>query len=90
MASYTIGELIRDARERLHYSQEELCYGICTPSTLSRIENGLQTPGRKTLEGLMQRLGVADRIYYFLLFMNLLREENLGRLQLPLQLNQCR
>ncbi len=84
MASYTIGELIRDARERLHYSQEELCYGICTPSTLSRIENGLQTPGRKTLEGLMQRLGVADRIYYF--YLNLEERE---RYELEQQLTRC-
>lgn len=60
MAYYTIGEWIRDARERQKYSQEELCYGICTASTLSRIENGLQIPGKKILEGLMQRLGMAD------------------------------
>lgn len=31
-----------------------------------------------------------DELKKWLLFMNLLREENLGRLQLPLQLNQCR
>lgn len=63
MAYYTIGELIREARERQKYSQEELCYGICTASTLSRIENGQQVPGKKVLEGLMQRLGTVDRIY---------------------------
>lgn len=63
MAYYTIGELIRDARERQKYSQEELCYGICTASTLSRIENGLQIPGKKIIEGIMQRLGMDDRIY---------------------------
>lgn len=61
--AYTIGELIREARERQNYSQEELCYGICTASTLSRIENGQQVPGKKILEGLMQRLGTVDRIY---------------------------
>ena len=60
MAYYTVGELIRDARERQKYSQEELSYGICTTSTLSRIENGLQVPGRKILEGLMQRLGLTQ------------------------------
>ena len=64
MAYYTIGELIRDARERQKYSQEELSYGICAVSTLSRIENGLQVPGKKILEGLLQRLGAVDRIYY--------------------------
>ncbi len=62
MAYYTIGELIRDARERQNYSQEELSYGICAASTLSRIENGLQAPGKKILDGLMQRLGVTDRV----------------------------
>ena len=61
MAYYTVGELIRDARERQGYSQEELGYGICTTSTLSRIENGLQVPGRKILEGLLQRLGMTER-----------------------------
>lgn len=63
MANDTIGELIRDARERQKYSQEELSYGICTASTLSRIENGLQVPGKKILEGIVQRLGIEDRIY---------------------------
>lgn len=57
----TVGFLIREIRERRRYTQEELCYGICTPSTLSRIENGQQIPGKKILEGLLQRLGVVDR-----------------------------
>ncbi len=63
MGYYIIGELLRDARERQKYSQEEVCYGICTPSTLSRIENGQQAPGKKILEGLMQRLGLKDWIF---------------------------
>lgn len=63
MANYTVGALIRDARERQKYSQEELSYGICTPSTLSRIENGMQIPGKKILEGLLQRLGIVDQIH---------------------------
>lgn len=60
MAYDTIGDLLRDARERQNYSQEEVCYGICTSSTLSRIENGLQAPGKKLLEGLMERLGIGN------------------------------
>ncbi len=63
MANYTIGEILKEARERKRCSQEELCYGICTPSTLSRIENGIQVPGRRTLEGLTQRLGITDTLY---------------------------
>ncbi len=53
MAHYAVGSLIRDARERQKYSQEELSYGICTASTLSRIENGVQAPGKRILEALM-------------------------------------
>ena len=63
MANYTVGALIRDARERQKYSQEELSYGICTPSTLSRIENGIQRPGKKILQGLFQRLGIIDQVH---------------------------
>lgn len=63
MAHYSVGSMIRDVRERQNYSQEELSFGICTASTLSRIENGVQVPGKKILEALMQRLGMVDRIY---------------------------
>lgn len=63
MANYTIGEVLREARERKKCSQEEICYGICTPSTLSRIENGVQIPGRRILEALTQRLGITDNLY---------------------------
>lgn len=63
MSNYTIGEILRDTRERRRCSQEEVCYGICTPSTLSRIENGMQIPSRRTLEALMQRLGITDNLY---------------------------
>lgn len=62
MSNYTIGEVLREARERQKYSQEEVCYGICTPSTLSRIENGVQVPGRRILEALTQRLGITDNL----------------------------
>lgn len=63
MASYTIGEVLKETRERRKCSQEEVCYGICTPSTLSRIENGMQIPGRRILEALTQRLGITDNLY---------------------------
>ncbi len=62
MLSYvTVGALIREARERQGYSQEEVCHGICTASTLSRIENGQQAPGKKILESLLQRLGIENQ-----------------------------
>lgn len=83
MAYYTIGELIRGARERQKYSQEELSYGICAVSTLSRIENGLQVPGKKIVEGLMQRLGAANRIYHVYL-----NQEERERYELEQQLTR--
>lgn len=83
MAYYTVGDMIRDARERQKYSQEELSYGICTASTLSRIENGLQVPGKKILEGLMQRLGIVDRIYNVYL-----NQEELKRYEVEQQLTR--
>lgn len=44
METYRIGEIIREQRNRRNISQEELCFGICSVTTLSRIENGNQKP----------------------------------------------
>lgn len=63
MSSYYIGDFIRDTRIRKGYTQEQLCRGICTSASLSRIENGAQTPGVTTLNCLLQRLGVENRIF---------------------------
>lgn len=84
MAHYAVGDMIREARERQKYSQEELCYGICTASTLSRIENGVQVPGKKILEGLMQRLGIVDRIYN-----SYLSREEMERYEIEEHLTRC-
>lgn len=84
MAHFAVGSLIREARERQKYSQEELCYGICTPSTLSRIENGVQAPGKKILEALMQRLGIVDRIYN-----SYLSREEMERYETEEKLTRC-
>lgn len=84
MAHYAVGSQIRDARERQKYSQEELSYGICTASTLSRIENGVQAPGKKILEALMQRLGIADRIYN-----SYLSPEEMERYEMEEKLTRC-
>lgn len=65
MAKYAIGTIIYENRVRRRITQEELSYGICTPGTLSKIENGMQMPRRKIYEGLMQRLGLQSQ-YYFL------------------------
>lgn len=65
MAKYAIGNVIYENRIRKKITQEELGCGICTAVTLSRIENGVQMPRRKTFEALMQRLGLYKQ-YYFL------------------------
>ena len=63
MSNYLIGDFIRDTRLRRGYTQEELSFGICTPASLSRIENSSQTPGKHILDALLQRLGVQDQIF---------------------------
>lgn len=57
METYRIGEIIREERKRKKISQEELCFGICSVTTLSRIENGNQKPSLKVEEALLERLG---------------------------------
>lgn len=57
METYNIGKIIRETRTRRNISQEELSDGICSPVTLSRIENGMQKPSLKIEEALLERLG---------------------------------
>ena len=64
MAKYTIGTIIYENRVRRKITQEELSYGVCTPATLSKIENGIQMPRRKIFEALMQRLGLQTQYYF--------------------------
>lgn len=63
MANYMIGDMIYEKRISRGYSQEELSFGICSTSSLSRIENNIQVPGKKLFDALMQRLGVSESIY---------------------------
>lgn len=63
MAAYEIGPRIRGARESRGMTQEELADGICSTGTLSKIENGIQVPKRKTFTALMQRLGEPEYLY---------------------------
>ncbi len=60
MAVYEIGNYIHDMRVERGYSQEELCFGICSVGNLSKIENGTRMPNRKTVEALTQRLGCRE------------------------------
>lgn len=57
---YNIGTLIKSRREELKISQEDLCAGICSVSTLSRIENGHGVSTQSHATMLLQRLGYYD------------------------------
>ena len=60
---YFIGSLIKSEREKHRVSQEELCFGICAVSTLSRIENNEQTPTMEKAVALLSRLGLEGSSY---------------------------
>ena len=74
MATYIIGDFIRETRIRKGYTQEEVSYGICTPASLSRIENGMQAPGRYILDKLMERLGMENSVFNVFNFEELERQ----------------
>lgn len=57
MSVFQLGSIIRNRREELGFSQEDLADGICSVPTLSRIENGERMPTKNHFEMLMQRLG---------------------------------
>ncbi len=60
MAVYNIGEFIKEKRERMGITQDELCEGICSIATMSRIESGGRIPKSKVIVPLLQRLGLSD------------------------------
>ncbi len=60
MDEIMIGTCIKNRREALGMSQEELCEGYCSVSTISRIENNSQIPSRSLAKGLLGRLGLSD------------------------------
>ncbi len=70
MQTVFLGEYIKAKRVELGLTQEELCEGICEPMTLSRIENGKQTPSRNRINAILQRLGLPDDRYFALLSKN--------------------
>ncbi len=64
MATYAIGHVLRRLREYKKLTQEDLSDGICSTVTLSKIENGVQSPRKEHFEALMQRLGYsADNFF---------------------------
>lgn len=79
MKNVFLGEYIKQRRLDLGLTQEQLCYGICEPMTLSRLENGKQTPSRNRINALLQRLGLPDDRYFALLSKNELEMEALQK-----------
>lgn len=63
MGKHDVGDAIRETRCRLGISQEELCYGICSPGNLSKIENGTRQPNAVTFQLLMERMGEDIKAY---------------------------
>ncbi|MBP5160299.1 MAG: helix-turn-helix domain-containing protein [Lachnospiraceae bacterium] len=61
MIVYRMGRYIMLGRRRLGLTQEEFAGRICAPLTLSRIENGHQSPGKGLLEKLLGLIREADR-----------------------------
>ena len=64
----TLGEIIYHLRKKAGMTQEALADGICSPVSVSRIENGNQMPSGKVLEQLLERLGTGTyqlcNVYY--------------------------
>lgn len=79
MEIYFLGDAIKRRRLELGLTQEQLCEGICEPITISRLENGKQTPSRARLEALMERLDMPQYQYYALLSKHELEVEALQR-----------
>lgn len=53
-----VGQIIKMERQRKNIQQSELALGICSPSYLSKIENGTAIPGEEIEQMLLQRLNI--------------------------------
>ena len=67
MQEMFLGEAIKKRRLELGLTQEQLCEGICEPITISRLENGKQTPSRNRINAILERLDMPADRYYALL-----------------------
>lgn len=62
--TYSLGFILKQRRKKLGLSQSQVCHGICETITLSRFENGKQSPSRRHIQALFQRLGLpTDQIF---------------------------
>lgn len=58
MAQFNIGEIIKDTRVRLGYSQEDLCFGDMDLSTIGRIERGDHVPQNSILKKIFAQMNM--------------------------------
>jgi len=79
MREIFLGEVIKRRRLELGLTQEQLCEGICEPITISRLENGRQTPSRNRLNALLERLDMPTDRYFALLSKHELEVESLHK-----------
>lgn len=79
MQHYFLGEAIKKRRQELGLTQEQLCEGICEPITISRLENGKQTPSRNRINALLERLDMPADRYHALVSKNELDVDALQR-----------
>ncbi|WP_278683874.1 helix-turn-helix domain-containing protein [Paraclostridium bifermentans] len=62
-----IGDIIKNRREELELTQDELCEGLCDRRTISRIETNRSIPSVFIMENIMQRLAIPIKENYYLL-----------------------
>ncbi len=87
MQEVFLGEIIRQRRQELHITQEQLCEGICEQPTISRFENGTQTPARHRIKAILQRLGLPDERFYGIVSAH---EEQIKNLQNEIHMDSIR
>jgi len=58
-----LSEIFKRERKAKGLSQEQLCQDICTPETISAIENGRRAPTLKNYDKLVKRLGISKDFY---------------------------
>ena len=64
MSKFNPGIIIKEYRIAKNVTQEKLCDGICSVSTLHRIENGKNEPSVFVLSSLLERLGYEAGKYF--------------------------
>lgn len=65
MRELTFGEVIRGIRKAKGMTQEEVAEGICSASSLSKMENDSQVPSRQKFQKIMERLGETGYSYAY-------------------------